>query len=127
MACLDESFRGFLLIQQITQRSELIYCIDFHTNRQHSNRVLIATIRDKGVCPCPRCFMPKSRFDQLGLKADISARIKSVRLYLRDKVFAAREALYKLGAPIKGAAAERLLKAFSLVPTLVSAFSCRPF
>jgi hypothetical protein len=57
----------------------------------------------------------------------MSARINGVRLYLRDKIFVAREAIYKLGAPIKGAAAERLLKAFSLVPTLVSAFSYRLF
>lgn len=86
------------------------------------NRVLLAAIRDKGDCPCPRCFLPKSRFDRLGLKADISARINSVRLYLRDKIIVARDAIYKLGAPVKGAAAERLLKDFSLVPTLVSKF-----
>ncbi|KAG2058593.1 hypothetical protein BDR06DRAFT_980408 [Suillus hirtellus] len=80
--------------------------------------VLIATIHDKEVCPCPWCFLPTSCFDQLGLKADILACIKSVCLYLRDKVFAAREALYKLGTLIKGTAAEHLLKVFSLVPTL---------
>jgi len=52
----------------------------------------------------------------------MSARVSKVRQYLGDKITAARDAIYKLGLPIKGAAAERLLKEFSLVPTFVSPF-----
>jgi hypothetical protein len=43
-----------------------------------------------------------------------------MRQFLKDTIIAARNAVYKAGAPIKGAAVERLLKEFSLVPTLVS-------
>jgi hypothetical protein len=89
--------------------------------------VLLAAIRDKGDCPCPRCFQHKSHFDRLGLKADTLARINNMRVYLRDKIIVARDAIYKLGAPIKGVATERLLKDFSLVPTLVSEFLYRNF
>jgi hypothetical protein len=52
----------------------------------------------------------------------MSARVSRLRQYLGDKITVARDAIYKLGLPIKGAAAERLLKEFSLVPTFVSAF-----
>jgi hypothetical protein len=49
-------------------------------------------------------------------------RLARTRQFLKDTVIAARNAIYKAGAPIKGAAVERLLKEFSLVPTLVSYF-----
>jgi hypothetical protein len=39
---------------------------------------------------------------------------------IKDAVVAARNAIYKLGTPIKGVAVEHLLKEFSLVPTIVS-------
>lgn len=84
-------------------------------------RVLLATIRDMGICPCPRCLVPKTEFDRLGLLSDMSRRISQVRTYLRDKVAAARNAIYKLGSPIKGTVPEAHLKAMSLVPTFVSA------
>jgi hypothetical protein len=43
-----------------------------------------------------------------------------MRQFIKDAIIAARNAIYKAGAPIKGATVERLLKEFSLVPTLVS-------
>jgi hypothetical protein len=52
----------------------------------------------------------------------MSGRLARMRQFLKDTVIAARNAIYKAGAPIKGAAVERLLKEFSLVPTLVSYF-----
>jgi hypothetical protein len=45
-------------------------------------RVLIATIRDKGLCPCPRCFVLKSEIDKLGQKLDARYRITQARSYL---------------------------------------------
>ncbi|KAG2113257.1 hypothetical protein BD769DRAFT_1673787 [Suillus cothurnatus] len=41
-----------------------------------------------------------------------------MRQFLKDTIIAACNAVYKAGAPIKGAIVERLLKEFSLVPTL---------
>ena len=54
----------------------------------------------------------------------MKARISQLRTYLRNKIAAARDAIYNLGIPIKGAAVERLLKDHSLVPTLVSPVRC---
>lgn len=80
---------------------------------------MLATIRDKGRCPCPRCFIPASRFDHLGWLADAAARVKNARRYLANKIIAARNSIYKHGVSIKGVAVEALLKEFSLVPTVV--------
>jgi hypothetical protein len=84
------------------------------------DRVLLATIRDQGSCPCPRCLIPKSKLDQLGLITDSKNRIDKARNYDVNRVNKARIAIYKLGKPIGGVHVERLLKATSTVPTAVS-------
>jgi hypothetical protein len=55
----------------------------------------------------------------MGLVRDLRARITKARTYLSDKIARARDFIYKLGKPITGAAVERLLKAQSLIPTIV--------
>jgi hypothetical protein len=83
-------------------------------------RVLLATIRDKGICPCPRCLTPKSQFHRLGFISDFMARLQNIRTYMEQAVLSARNLIYMHGIPVKGAKVERLLKQFSLVPTPVS-------
>jgi len=51
------------------------------------------------------------------------ARVARARQYLGDKISAARDAIYKLGAPIRGVFPEHHLKDYSLVPTFVRLFS----
>ena len=85
------------------------------------NRVLLANIRNKGLCPCPRCLVSKSELDRLGLRRDISIRIDKFREFMADKVNIARRAIYSLAKPIRGTAVEDLLMSFSGVPTLASA------
>ena len=65
-------------------------------------------------------MVPKLKFGSLGLVSDMKARLSQLRTYFRNKVASAREAIYNLSIPVKGAAVERLLKEHSLVPTLVS-------
>lgn len=86
-------------------------------------RIILATLRDKGNCLCPRCLIPKSSFHQLGFLTDQSARLTLARTYLWAKIDEARRAIYQLGMPLKGVAVERLLKAESLLPTVVRSFS----
>jgi len=76
-------------------------------------------MRNKGLCPCPRCLVPKSNLDQTGTKRDNSFRFKNVRTYLFGCVQIARNAIYKSAAAIAGTVVDRLLKATSSVPTLV--------
>ncbi|KAI6105955.1 hypothetical protein EDD16DRAFT_1491607 [Pisolithus croceorrhizus] len=35
------------------------------------DRIILATIHDKGLCPCPRCCIPKSSFHHLGFASDL--------------------------------------------------------
>src|ERR1700678_1154139 len=84
------------------------------------DRALLATIRDKGLCPFPRCLIPKSKLDQTGTKRDSKFRLQNNRTYLFDRVLIARNAIYGSAAATAGAVVNRLLKATSSVPTLVS-------
>ena len=82
-------------------------------------RVLLATIQDKGRCPCPHYLIPKSNLYRTGFLKDLAVRFSLARTYLVDKVKLAQQAIYMLGQPLKGTTAETILKDESLVPTLV--------
>jgi hypothetical protein len=85
-------------------------------------RVLLATIRDNGLCPCPRCLTPKTHLDRTGQIPDSKFRkaANGIRQYLREKVQAARDLVYQAGHAVAGARVNGLLKATSSVPTFVS-------
>ena len=86
-----------------------------------SARVLLATIRDNGLCPCPRCLMPKTKLDRMGQHWDFEFRMREVRQYLLGKVQQARNIIYKLGQAVSGTGVDGVLKSTSSVPTVVSA------
>lgn len=77
-------------------------------------------MRGRGLSPCPRCLVPKSKLDQTGTKRDSNFRLKNVRTYLFNSVQIARNVIYNSAAAIAGTVVDRLLKATSSVPTLVS-------
>ena len=84
-------------------------------------RVLLATIRDNGLCPCPRCLTPKTHLDRMGQIPDSKFRTgNGIRQYLHGKVQAARDFVYRVGHTVAGARVDGLLKATSSVPTIVS-------
>ncbi|KAF9053252.1 hypothetical protein BJ165DRAFT_1339511 [Panaeolus papilionaceus] len=78
---------------------------------------LLATIRDKGTCPCPRCLVKMKDLDQLGTQADM-VRCQEQRVYHAAKVVKARNLIYKKAKPITSANVEALLKEYSAVPTI---------
>jgi hypothetical protein len=82
----------------------------------------LATIRDKGLCPCPRCSVPKAQFDNLGWVKDSEKRVKEERS-TNSLVANARNHIYNKGFSLTSAAIERMLKPTSLVPTIVCALS----
>ncbi|KAJ3529674.1 hypothetical protein NMY22_g8899 [Coprinellus aureogranulatus] len=83
--------------------------------------VLLATIRDKGTCGCPRCLIPKDKFQFMGRVRDLHLRVTQSRTFLWDRVDTARFFIYKRGHGIKSTRVEDLLKETSSVPT-VNAF-----
>ena len=82
-------------------------------------RVLLATIRDKGICPCPRCLIPKEKLNQTGLRRDSKFRAKHPRRFLIGYVQRARQWIYEKAKSITSTAVEGLLKSTSSVPTMV--------
>jgi len=86
---------------------------------RQGSRVLLATIRDKGACPCPRCLVTKEKLNEMGLKRDLKVR-ENKRQYFSDLVQKAQNLIYNKAAKITRAAVSRLLKPSSSVPTVVS-------
>ena len=82
-------------------------------------RILLATIRDNGLFPCPRCLVSKSVLHNLGCPDDIMVRIKQTRTFLGNLVKKARKHIYKDANAINGKKVDDLLKEFSGVPTVV--------
>ena len=106
---------------QTTQKSEKCQLISCIVTKCY--RILMATIRNMGLCPCPRCTIPLSKVHLLGTKSDRKARTVLARLdnqQRKNLVSASREAIYGQNFDIDSAAVERMLKPQSLVPTSVS-------
>ena len=121
MALNGASIREFSPTPPIIQKSEFYFIFQLcHPLTIVFPRVLLATIRDKGLCPCPRCLVSKAKLDRLGFCRDISIRVDKFRTFMASQVRIARRAIYELAKPIGGKAVEDLLKSFSGVPTMVA-------
>jgi hypothetical protein len=87
------------------------------------DRILIASIRNLGKCPCPRCLIPLNRVHNLGMVLDRAQRVTMARLddnESRKRVFAARRLIYKKNMQVYSKAVNDLLEETSQVPTAVS-------
>ncbi|TDL15717.1 hypothetical protein BD410DRAFT_732279, partial [Rickenella mellea] len=107
----------------ITRR---IYPRIFTYSADYLEKVLIATIRDKGQCPCPRCLIKKSDIPKLGTPGDVKRRQTLARRddeSRRQKVQEARDIIAR-GYVVDSQRLNPLLQEQSLVPT-VNAFSQR--
>src|ERR1700761_5317757 len=124
MALSVECILVFLLIQPTILRSMFFFHEFFP--RSWFTRVLLATIRDNGDCPCPRCLTPKSKLHLMGLAHDIAFRANHLRKYLRGKIEAARRAIYTFGFGVRSKKVEDLLKETSSVPTYASVLLSSP-
>jgi hypothetical protein len=102
------------------------HCADPHADgTQKHHRILIASIRNLGRCPCPRCLIPLDRVANMGMRRDMTQRETLARIddvHRRSRVAAARESIYEKNLSINGVGVERLLYEDSLVPTAVSDF-----
>ncbi|KAG2337979.1 hypothetical protein BDR05DRAFT_1004601 [Suillus weaverae] len=82
------------------------------------HRALISTIKDMGLCPCPRCITPKSMFSFLGLARDMKSRLTNFRVYTKEKVLKAYNFIYRWGNTVDSTKVENALREGSWVPTL---------
>ncbi len=85
-------------------------------------RMLLATLRDKGRCPCPRCLMSFSDISALGTAADRETRHAKARPPAPERepiIASARELIYGGNYVVNSDHVEGLLAEQSLVPTRV--------
>ncbi|KAG8696869.1 hypothetical protein FRC08_006873 [Ceratobasidium sp. 394] len=98
----------------------------FTYSADYPEKVLIATIKDFGTHPCPRCLIIKPELSQLGLAKDMNI-CKDFRRdgdEQRSKVLDARRLAYHDGYVVNSSYVEKILSSMSGVPTL-NAFSTR--
>ncbi|KAI0039303.1 hypothetical protein FA95DRAFT_1451096, partial [Auriscalpium vulgare] len=131
MLMLDDEFlaayRHGLVVDCVDGIRRRIYPRIFTYSADYPEKVLIAGIRDKGSCPCPRCLISFDDIPGLGTAADTALRKDSVRYddgLRRDLVATARDLIYNDGYVVNSTRVDELLKSQSLVPT-VNAFSSR--
>ncbi|EPQ53855.1 hypothetical protein GLOTRDRAFT_44791 [Gloeophyllum trabeum ATCC 11539] len=134
--CRRELFQGAwktLLDDEFMEAYEhgiVITCVDgierrifpriFVYSADYPEKVLIATVRDMGQCPCPRCLVTKDKLADLGSKEDRTLRQQATRTdddARRARVREARKLIYDAGYVVNGDRVEDVLKAESLVPS----------
>ena len=114
-----------LIIQRSTYPPEI--CLSRKTRQGDltlvMTRVKIATIRNLGSSPCPRCLIKLNTVHNLGRPQDRLRRVTSARkdnLIRRAAVNTARSLIYDSGFVVDGDRVENILSNQSLVPTEVN-------
>ena len=118
-----DSIQGYSHIQPITPRSEFYIYLLLNAFLLICPRALISLIRNNGNRPCPRCLIPKSKLQNLGMKLDIKHRKSMARVIdhrQKQKITTARSIIYEKGYAVDCEAVENILKEQSLVPNNVS-------
>ncbi|KAG8898963.1 hypothetical protein FRC00_002093 [Tulasnella sp. 408] len=91
----------------------------------YPEKVIIATLRNLGICLCPRCLIVRHQIRKLGLKADMKLRKVLRRTDTagrRSSIVKARSFIYERGRGVGTTSVEAILRKESLVPT-INAFS----
>lgn len=86
------------------------------------NRILLATIRFLGKCPCPRCFVKKKHIGALGTKIDDQRRkqLRTDTEQRQSKVDQSRKWIFEDGKGINSTWVNNLLQEGSWIPNHVS-------
>ncbi|KAH7902978.1 hypothetical protein BJ138DRAFT_236039, partial [Hygrophoropsis aurantiaca] len=90
----------------------------FTYSADYPEKILIATIRHLGGCPCPRCLIPMTCVRDLGRPSDRQQRMTLERSDCSRQrlVSIARTLIYDQNYGVDSAAVENLLKGHSWVP-----------
>ncbi|KJA15704.1 hypothetical protein HYPSUDRAFT_148732 [Hypholoma sublateritium FD-334 SS-4] len=92
----------------------------FAYSADYPEKVLLSSIRNMGICPCPQCLIPKGRAHLLGTTDDRNQRRDLARVgdqHYRAKITDARKIIYQNNRTVDSVMVQRLLKPESLVPT----------
>ena len=118
----DDFILEFLPTRPTTLRSTSPLSLEMKSYSPFSNRILLASIRNLGRCPCPRCLVQLSEVHNIGMARDMQHRVTLARVddtNRRNAVSAARKLIYDENHQVNSTAVERLLKGESWVPNTV--------
>ncbi|KAH7917271.1 hypothetical protein BV22DRAFT_1026716, partial [Leucogyrophana mollusca] len=93
----------------------------FTYSADYPEKILIATVRNRGICPCPRCLIPMTRVADMGKERDMLQRSLLARVddgARQAKITTSRRLIYEKNYAVNTPKVEELLKPESLVPTL---------
>ncbi|KIK32452.1 hypothetical protein CY34DRAFT_45100, partial [Suillus luteus UH-Slu-Lm8-n1] len=99
----------------------------FSYSADYPEKILLATIKFLGQCPCPRCLVKKTDVCKMGMKLDMRRRVTREHIdnvTRRRHVEEARALIFQLGVPVDGARVKAILNDESYVP-IRNAFSER--
>lgn len=115
---------AFSLIPPIILKSKSIQIVAVtRIATHHCFRVLLASTRNRGSCPCPRCLIPIDRIQNLGMPHDRQQRLALQRVDDERRQFLianARRLIYEKNYAVDSKSLNKLLAEESLVPTSVS-------
>ncbi|KZV89952.1 hypothetical protein EXIGLDRAFT_771236 [Exidia glandulosa HHB12029] len=97
----------------------------FNYSADYPEKVLLATTRDMGDRPCPRCLVKLKDLSLMGTESDMKTRTENLREDSEERISMverARHLIYKLGYAVGSKVVEAILKEDSWTPTL-NAFS----
>ncbi|KAI0069589.1 hypothetical protein K474DRAFT_1610237 [Panus rudis PR-1116 ss-1] len=97
-----------------------VYPRMFTYSADYPEKVLLATLRNLGAHPCPRCTIPKEKIPELGMKRDDTRRVKQGRTHdhqYKYDIEHARKKIYEGGVGVKSKYVEDVLSKESYVPT----------
>jgi hypothetical protein len=120
MVSLAESFLGSIATLPIIRKSRLAAPHMSFINSTIFGRILIATIKNLGQCPCPRCHTSLTSVPLLGKDVDTQNRAETrepTKRFFRE-VEKARKSIFE-GYKVSGTRVDRLLGGLSRVPTNV--------
>lgn len=112
---------NFLHIWLITLKSKLLMYV-LGLCSYTLNRVLMACVRNLGICPCPRCLIKREHIHDLGTAVDRRrrAKLRKCDKVYRSSIESARKIIYELGYVVNSKAVDRILGSESFTPTRVS-------
>ncbi|OBZ70781.1 hypothetical protein A0H81_09000, partial [Grifola frondosa] len=112
-----EAYRHGIVIDCCDGVRRRFYPRIFTYSADYPEKIIIASIRNLGRCPCPRCLIPLDRVHNLGMARDLAQRTTLSRVddvNHRNQVASARSIIYNMNYAVNSAAVERLLAKESL-------------
>ncbi|EJD50310.1 hypothetical protein AURDEDRAFT_58600 [Auricularia subglabra TFB-10046 SS5] len=122
-----EAYEWGMVVDCADGVTRLLFPRIFTYTADYPEKCLIASIKDLGTCPCPRCLVKKDDIPRAGQRYDMQRRVTSARTdndRRRGRVESAQNMILEHGITVDSTSLDPFLKEQSLTPNR-NAFSDR--